>query len=165
MDTSYNKMIWGQYGAALDMLENAIDMCPEDLWSAEAQSPFHEFWYMAYHTLFWADLFLFGSIDGFRPPEPFGLEELDPAGAFPNRKYDRAELKHYLVHCREKAQLTFAEMTEEQAAHTFDTRWGALTFPELQLYAMRHIQHHAAQLNLILRQQADQAPGWVGRAL
>jgi len=29
---------------------------------------------------------------------------------------------------------------------------------------MRHVQHHAAQLNLILRQTIDSAPPWVGRA-
>jgi hypothetical protein len=32
------------------------------------------------------------------------------------------------------------------------------------LYNLRHVQHHAAQLNLILRQAVDSAPGWVGRA-
>lgn len=29
----------------------------------------------------------------------------------------------------------------------------------------RHVQHHAAQLNLILRQETGSAPGWVGKAL
>jgi hypothetical protein len=28
---------------------------------------------------------------------------------------------------------------------------------------MRHVQHHMAQLNLILRQVIDSAPNWVGR--
>jgi hypothetical protein len=31
------------------------------------------------------------------------------------------------------------------------------------LYNLRHVQHHAAQLNLILRQTVDAAPRWVGR--
>jgi hypothetical protein len=31
------------------------------------------------------------------------------------------------------------------------------------LYNLRHVQHHAAQLNLILRQVTDSAPDWVGR--
>jgi hypothetical protein len=34
---------------------------------------------------------------------------------------------------------------------------------ELLLYNLRHVQHHAAQLNLILRQQVDAAASWVGR--
>jgi len=28
---------------------------------------------------------------------------------------------------------------------------------------MRHVQHHAAQLNLILRQTIDSAPTWVSK--
>ena len=36
-----------------------------------------------------------------------------------------------------------------------------LSFLELLLYNMRHVQHHTAQLNMILRQEIDSAPGWV----
>ena len=35
---------------------------------------------------------------------------------------------------------------------------------ELALYNLRHIQHHTAQLNLLLRQRTGEAaPRWVGR--
>ena len=45
-------------------------------------------------------------------------------------------------------------------------RFGSIdgSVSELLLYNMRHVQHHAAQLNLILRQQTDSAPGWVAKA-
>ena len=39
-----------------------------------------------------------------------------------------------------------------------------LPFAGLLLYTMRHMQHHAAQLNLILRQRTEHAPRWVFRA-
>lgn len=39
-----------------------------------------------------------------------------------------------------------------------------MTRAELLLYDLRHVQHHAAQLNPILRQAVDAAPGWVARA-
>jgi uncharacterized damage-inducible protein DinB len=35
---------------------------------------------------------------------------------------------------------------------------------ELSFYNMRHVQHHTAQLNLLLRQTIADAPKWVGRA-
>jgi uncharacterized damage-inducible protein DinB len=35
---------------------------------------------------------------------------------------------------------------------------------EILIYNMRHVQHHAAQLNLLLRQRVDNTPGWVPRA-
>ena len=34
----------------------------------------------------------------------------------------------------------------------------------LHLYNMRHVQHHAAQLNLILRQVLDKGSPWVFKA-
>jgi uncharacterized damage-inducible protein DinB len=35
---------------------------------------------------------------------------------------------------------------------------------EILLYNMRHVQHHAAQLNLLLRQEINKAPDWVSQA-
>jgi hypothetical protein len=41
---------------------------------------------------------------------------------------------------------------------------GELPFGELLLYTMRHVQEHAAQLNMFLGQRTGSAAGWVGRA-
>ena len=49
-------------------------------------------------------------------------------------------------------------------SHEWDTHWRTILwqqFGELFLYNLRHVQHHAAQLNLILRQTIDRAPRWV----
>ncbi|MBK8554122.1 MAG: hypothetical protein IPL53_24965 [Ignavibacteria bacterium] len=35
---------------------------------------------------------------------------------------------------------------------------------EILLYNMRHVQHHAAQLNLLLRKKINMAPDWVSEA-
>lgn len=84
----------------------------------------------------------------------------------PERTYTQAELLTYLEHCREKCHALLSNMTLELAA----TRWinvsGTMDYPliELILYNMRHVQHHAAQLNLILRQEINDAPDWVSRA-
>jgi hypothetical protein len=42
--------------------------------------------------------------------------------------------------------------------------WGEVSFVELQLYSMCHVQEHAAQLNLFLGQRTGAAPGWVAMA-
>ena len=39
-----------------------------------------------------------------------------------------------------------------------------MTFAELLIYIVRHVQHHAGQLNPLLRQTAHVAPGSVSRA-
>jgi hypothetical protein len=151
-----------QFGAAIDMLENAIGHCPERHWRAPAGE--FEFWYLAYHTLFWLDLYLSGSVEEFAPPEPFTLGELDPAGVMPPRVYEKAEILEYLRHCREKSRATIADLTAQAESRLCTFSWGGCTFAELLLYNLRHVQHGAAQLNLVLRQTTRSAPGWVGRA-
>lgn len=42
--------------------------------------------------------------------------------------------------------------------------WGEVSFAELLLYNMRHVQGHAAQLNLLLGQKMGSAPDWVTQA-
>lgn len=150
--------IWSQFGAAIDALENSIRACPESLWSD--QNRFHQLWYMAYHTLFWLDYYLTENPAEYQPPEPFGLEELDPAGAMPERPYTQAELLAYLDHGRRKCRRVIREMTHEKAAGIFPMGRKELTHAELLLYNMRHVQHHTAQLNLLLRQEIDSAPRW-----
>jgi hypothetical protein len=46
----------GQYHAALAMLKQTIEKCPDDLWTSQGQSP--AFWRVAYHTLFYTHLYL-----------------------------------------------------------------------------------------------------------
>ena len=162
MDTTWRAIIWSQFGAAIDMLENALRACPDELWSDRSQRL--EFWYVVYHTLFWLDLYLSGSVEGFAPPAPFTLEELDPAGLLPERPYVKHELQAYLEHGRQKCRATIEALTDEKARQRCGFSWGEVSFLELLLYNMRHVQEHAAQLSLILGQTIDSAPGWVTQA-
>ena len=170
MDTFWKTMIWGQLGAAIDMLGNAMRACPDELWSDPARSPAWDdrsvvgFWYVAYHTLFFLDLDLSDSPDGFAPPAPFTLAELDPAGLLPERPYTKAELQSYLDHCRKKCRATIKSMTDEKARQRCGRDRLDISNAELLLYTMRHVQHHAAQLNLMLRQNAVSPPRWVAMA-
>lgn len=155
------------------MLENAITACPEDVWAARAKrgtelnaedSSYQSFWYISFHTLFFLDLYLSDSVEGFVPPKPFTLDELDPTGILPDRVYTKLELLNYLEHCREKCRVKLENLTEENANQLFSGfGFTHYTMLELQLSNMRHVQHHAAQLNLLLRQKTDFAPNWVGK--
>ena len=95
MDNTLKTAIAQQFGATIDMLEKVIIACPDQLWQIrlwnEPRLPrAAEFWYIAYHTLFWLDLYLSGSTAGFMPPAPFTLDELDPAGIIPERAFSRS---------------------------------------------------------------------------
>lgn len=159
MDTHVKTIIWRQFGASIDMLENAMRACPEALWGDRSHRP--EFWYVAFHTLFFLDLYLSDSDVSFVPPAPFTLDELDERGLLPDRVYAKEELLRYVEHGREKCRTTIANMTEEQANGRCGFHWLDLSVGEMLLYNMRHVQHHAAQLNLILRHKVDAAPRWV----
>lgn len=161
MDTTWRPILWQQFGAAIDMLENAMVACPEEVWGDRSRRP--EFWYIAYHTLFWLDFYLSDSAKGFTPPAPFNLDELDPAGLLPDRVYAKHELHAYLEHGREKCRAAIEALTDEKAGQPCGFE-KPFTVAELLLYNMRHVQHHAAQLNLVLRQTIDSAPRWVARA-
>ncbi|HEX7176389.1 MAG TPA: DinB family protein [Pyrinomonadaceae bacterium] len=162
MDTIWKTIIWQQFGASIDMLENALLACPDEMWGERSEQP--EYWYLIYHTLFWLDLYLSGSVEGFSPPAPYTLDELDPAGVMPERVYAKEELQTYLRHCRRKCRATIESLTDEKAHQLCVFGRGEVSFAELLLYNMRHVQHHSAQLNLILRRKTNSAPGWVARA-
>ncbi len=169
MDEMWKTALWRQFGSAIDMLEIALLACPAELWhvrlSNDQSMPpeFSEFWYVAYHSLFWLDLYLSGSVDGFAPPPPYTLAELDPAGVLPERAYTPDELISYLRHGRRKCQFTIAELTDDRARQPCTFSWGETSFLELLLDNMRHVQEHTAQLNLILGQKIGFAPRWITR--
>ena len=83
--------LWSQFGASLDMLENAIHMCPDEHWDTAL-----DFWYMSFHCLFWTDYYLSVEPNKFEPPKPFTFSEFDPKGKKPDRTYTRSEILAYL---------------------------------------------------------------------
>jgi hypothetical protein len=169
MDTTFRTAIGSQFGAAIDMLDNALRACPDELWRVRLWNDpsmppeFSEFWYVAYHALFWLDLYLSGAVEGFTPPAPFTPDELDPAGLLPDRVYTKAELQAYLDHSRQKCHATIESLTDERASQRCKFAWGEMSFAELLLDNMRHVQEHAAQLNLILGRKIASTPRWVSR--
>jgi len=120
MDRMWREILWRQFGAAIEMLEDALRACPDQLWGARLwggdRADLSEFWYVGYHTLFWLDLYLSGPVEGFAPPPPFTLDELDPAGLVPERRYAADELLAYLDHGRRKCRAVIEALTDEKAA-------------------------------------------------
>src|SRR5215469_17436342 len=141
MDPLWSNALWQQFGAAIDSLENALVACPaslwnERLWGSSSAPPvpveFSQFWNIAYHTLFWLDLYLCGSLEGFAPPAPFTMED-------PERAYTKDELQAYLRHTRTKCRTTLAALTPEKASQSCEFPWAPgriFTFAELLLYTM-----------------------------
>jgi hypothetical protein len=165
MEALWKTALWRQFGAALDMLENALEACPASLWTerlwntpspSEFPPQFAEFWYVTFHALVWLDLYLSGvPEEDFAPPAPFAQGELDSVESSPERPYTKEELRAYFASTREKCRTTLVTLTDEQARRPVEYPWSEgqpISFLELQLYNMRHVQEHAAQLSLFLGQ-------------
>lgn len=163
MDTTLKTMVWEQFGAAIDTLDDAINLCPDHLWTAvlwkdPENERFGQFWFVAYHAVFWIDLYLAGYNEGFLPPAPF------VRGRLPDEPYSKDQVRAYLVECRKKCQATLAGLTDEQAHRRCTFEWIEASYLEMQLYCMRHVQEHAAQLHFVLGQQGIPGSDWITKA-
>ena len=160
MPVDWRTSTWKQFGAAIDMLEDAINLCPDHLWTTIVwkdpdDERYGQFWFVAYHSLKWLDLFLTGTMDGFAPPSPF------VQGALPEQPYTKEQILAYLVICRAKCQSTLEALTDEEAQKRCVFDWMEPSFLELQMYSMRHVQEHAAQLSLVLGQHDVAGMDWI----
>jgi len=158
MISAIKESIWKQFGASIDMLGNAVNACPPQLWNNK-----RHFWHFAYHTIFYLDYYLTQDVPNFRPPAPFGLSELDENGAMPERVYTQEELISYVAYCKQKCHDVIAALDEAGLQSIWKNKYRSYTMFEILLYNMRHVQHHTAQLNLMLRYEQNAAPQWVSR--
>ena len=152
-------IIWDQFGGAIDMLENAIVDCSDELWLKD-----NKYWYTAYHTLFFLDYYLSDDPDNFHPPAPFTLSEMDPSGIMPERKYTKEELTTYIQYCRKKCHDLIHGLSEEDSKRRFINTYRNYNVLEILLYNMRHVQHHTGQLILLLRKELDIGSKWMSRS-
>jgi uncharacterized damage-inducible protein DinB len=163
MINAVKESLWRQFGASIDMLKNAIELWPDESWTTNKK-----FFYNAYHCLFFLDYYLTIPHKSFSAKLPFTIGE-DPDAiddVIPDRIYSKKELLDYLQSSREKCQQLIAGLTAEKLEERWIEEGGNKNYAvlEILLYNMRHIQHHAAQLNMLLRNAINNAPGWVRRA-
>ena len=160
------RVLKSQYLAALEMLRRAIRRCPETLWDDPAFK--NRFWRVAYHTLFYADLYLSRSEKEFKPWEKH-RDEVNFLGAIPWKPkgrakkfapYSRKEVLEYLQRVAESVEARVESVDLNEPSGFSWLRFSKL---ELQIYNIRHIQHHAAQLIERVRQGTGKGVEWVGK--
>jgi hypothetical protein len=158
-----------QYHAALAMLRDAIEQCPDELWLDTR--PTNAFWQIAYHALFFAHLYIGADAESFHPwaghqgnnqnPDGIGGPP-DPASDLPNipRPYSKEDVLTYWDIC---------DQMVDSAVDALDLRrrdcgfhWYKMSKLEHQIVNIRHIQHHTAQLGDRLRASEDVGVKWVG---
>ncbi len=150
--------IGDQFGASIDMLENAIQTCSDSLWEKEKT-----FSQLAYHTIFFLDYYLTVEPVGFAPPAPFRHSEFEDEPY--EEIFKKEEILHYLKFCKGKLMHLLESLTGELAQSRWINESKTMDYSiiEILLYNIRHVQHHVGQLNRTLRQNGIDAPDWVFR--
>jgi hypothetical protein len=161
------QVIQNQFLAALEMLKEAVVKCPQEIWNAPQDK--NKFWQVAYHALFYVHLYLQDKEEDFHPWEKH-RQEYQFLGQVPwpphdppkvSEPYTREEVMEYQDYvCRavcERVPL----LNLEAASGFYWLKFGKL---ELQLYNLRHIQHHTGELFERLGVRAGTDLKWVGTA-
>jgi hypothetical protein len=162
---AYKTLVTNQFEAAFCTLNACIDRCPEELWDRPVGS--YPVSLVAFHTLFFADFYLEANETSIRTQQFHqeqalvfaGYEQLEPRE--PVGRYEKGFIKAYLEHCRQKAIRVVAAETEASLKGPSGFARRNCTRAELHVYNMRHVQHHAAQISLRLRLDADIDIPWV----
>ncbi|MBN1489141.1 MAG: hypothetical protein JXA69_04420 [Phycisphaerae bacterium] len=158
----------GQYHAALAMLKQTIEQCPEDLWAGGENAV--AFWRVAYHALFFTHLYLQSDMDSFRPWEHH-RDEYECLGVLPypphhepriGEAYTKPQLLEYWQVCDTTVDTGVDELDLDAQDCGFP--WYAMNKLEHQINNIRHIQHHAALLAGRLRLAQGIDVSWAGSA-
>lgn len=154
-----------QYRAALEMLTQAVEKCPDSRWFA-ADCP-NKLWHIAYHTLFYTHLYLHPSAAEFTPWHKH-RPDYQYLGAVPWPPYDRPkidtpyskpEILEFHDFCRGEIDARVRSLDLDSPS---GFPWLKFSRFEVHLYSIRHTQHHAGQLIDRLRTADNIGIPWVG---
>ncbi len=169
MQSAWQMMICRQFAAAIQMIRSAIEACPDRLWDDRSEGT--PFWHLAYHALFFADFYLSDDEKTFQAMEfhegkaeflPGDYGEYGGVVATPEKSFRKEQLLSYADHCLRKCDETFGRLTGKRTLEQCGFWWYKLNVGEFLLNNLRHTQHHAGQLALLLRRRADIGIDWLG---
>ncbi|MEZ4639411.1 MAG: DinB family protein [Caldilineaceae bacterium] len=158
-------VLQSQFHAALAMLKQTVELCPDDVWTAPTAT--RPFWHISYHVLFYTHLYLsptgadFTAWElhrpnynylGVTPRSEHRMEEI-------NQPYTRDEILTYLSFCKNEIDTRIQDI-DPDAPSGFD--WIPFNKLELMLYNLRHLQHHTGELGDRLGQQGISL-NWIGQ--
>lgn len=149
-------ILTGQFEASLCMLNDCVQKCPQDHWEGKIAND--TFRHLAYHTLFFADLYLSPSEEGFKLRDVHHRGGDERSSTAPGLNKDEALA--YLAVCRKKALETLASETRESLERESGFSWLPFSRGELHLYNIRHVQHHTGQLSAYLRRIVEDGQRW-----
>ena len=162
----YKSLTISQFIAALETLRQSIDRCDDETWAADhLDGAVNQ---VVFHTLFYADLYLNSSPEGFEQQQ-FHLDRADFFRDYEEREprkpvnfYDKTTSLEYLEFCEGKVRSVINGESDETLRGESGFSWRKCPRAELHVYNLRHVQHHAAQLGLRHQLLGGEPLKWVG---
>lgn len=155
--TEIRAVLKSQYRAALHMMQQAIERCPEVLWlSGEGHAC--PYWRIAFHGLFFTHFYLQKDRHSMTRWAKHRGQLQDPSGPASSEPYTKAEMIEYIEFCR--GVLDSATGAMDLASPDCGFPWYQQGKLEHQINNIRHLQHHAAQLGDRLRSATGQGLDW-----
>lgn len=159
------KTVTSQFHAALSMMEQTVQTCPDEMWDEPVVN--NPFWRVAYHGLFFVNLYLQPSEEDmelwegcregyqFLGPTPWPPHE-QPAADQP---YTRAELLSFIefLHVEVDRIVPTIDLSGPSGFH-----WLPFDKMELQIYNIRHLQQHVGDLSTLLLTKKNLEIDWIG---
>ena len=147
---NHRKILTSQYQASLAMLKECIKHggCKE-IWNDESFK--NKYWHIAYHVLFYTDLYLSVNEKSFKAWEKH-RKNYQFIGKSPFPPHDEPKITEAYSADDTMEYLSQVEdsVTEKLNSYDLDApsgfSWLNFNKYELQIYNIRHIQHHTAQL-------------------
>src|SRR3954452_8663872 len=172
-DQHFADILRSQYGAALKMLRAAIEKCPEDLWAARSDEA--PFWQQALHTIGFTRLYLLpvllgpesdahsaamARLIGEPPPKDSSEPErrrigmavwsLTKRDVQPARVPTREELLDRVAAIEAAVERMIADLLRDGPQCASPMPWAGSSRGAVQVYNIRHAQHHIGRLNGLL---------------
>lgn len=149
-----------QYEAALLMLREAVDLCPEDLW-VSGDHP-RTFWRIAYHAAGYAHLYLYNNLDDWKKWERARNDCAILEGDAPEvEPYTAFEMLQFIDLIRAEVGPRLDAMNLDEPHCGFPWYPNVTRF-ELQVLSMRHLHGHLGQLHELLIAR-DLDVEWIGQ--
>lgn len=154
-----------QYGAALQMLENIINNCGEELWSDSNREIIVS--QVVYHVLFFVDYYLSKNKE---ERENFKAKLGDDKmgertdGMVWNKIYTKEEILEYQSDLKNKAKNRFTDLKLEELTKDSVFEWHGSSVLSSFMYNLRHIMLHVGALHVRLNATGIEPQKWVSNA-
>jgi hypothetical protein len=167
--TTARAALKSQYHASLEMLKEALERCPDELWLDATHV--NAFWQIAYHALFYVHMYLQPDLKSFKPWAEHQTD-VQYQNGIPGRPKKDSPLPVMPEPYTKTQVMTFWSICDsmvDDAMDSFDLLEPNSGFPwytcsklEHQMISIRHLQHHAAQLGDRLRTAGGTGLTWLG---